>query len=160
MSSIKNPKEKKRLSLTRDHRTFAEYPKGHRHCWPRAKAGINRQFRRVARMKLTGDVATEADTDAAALSETMTALPHPTRWPAMPLAEAISKRLEERSLRTFGKVRRRTNRASAEMKTALAAAAMQVTLAAAKRLKQAKRFGRRGRRHDPGRARGAGWSKA
>jgi hypothetical protein len=68
----------------------------------------------------------------------------------MPLAEAISKRLEERSLRTFGKVGRRTNRARAEMKTALAAAAKRATLVTSERVKQEKRFGRRWRRHDTG----------
>jgi hypothetical protein len=110
MSSVKNPKEKKRLSLTRDHRTFAEYPKGHRSCWPRAKAGINRQFRRVAKTELAGR--TEIDTNEAALSETMTAIRRPKRWPVLPLAQAISRRLEARSNRRFGKVRRRTMRAA------------------------------------------------
>jgi hypothetical protein len=158
MSSIKNPEEKKRLSLARDYRTFAEYPKAHRNAWPRRKAGANRQFRRNAKIALAG--ADEADADDAALSETMTARPCRKRWPVLPLAKAISVRLEQRTLRTFGKVRRWSSRSRAERKAALAAAAKQVTLAAAKRLKQAKRFGRRWHRHDPGRARGAGRSKA
>jgi hypothetical protein len=158
MSSIKNPEDKKRLSLAKDHRTFAEYPKAHRNSWHQRKAGANRHFRRNAKMALAG--AAEADADEAALRETMTARPCRKRWPALPLAKALSVRLEARSLREFGQVRRRANRTRAEKKAALAAAAKQVTLAAAKRLKQAKRFGRRWHRHDPGRARGAGRSKA
>jgi hypothetical protein len=156
MSSIKDPEEKKRLSLARDHRTFAEYPKAHRNSWPRRKAGANRQSRRSAKIALAG----AAEADEATLSETMTARLYRKRWPVLPLAKAISMRLEQRSLREFGQVRRRANRARAEKKAALAAAAKQVTLAAAKRTKQAKRFGRRWRRHDLGRARGTGGSRA
>ena len=140
MSTVKNPKEKKRLSLTRDHRTFAEYPKGHRNSWPRAKAGINRQFRRAAKIALVGG--TEIDTDQAALSETMTAIRRPKRWPVRPLAQAISDRRETRSNRKFGKVRRRATWAAAE----LAQRQKRVAMAAAARSKRAKRLKRR---HDP-----------
>jgi len=141
MSTVKNPNEKKRLSLTRDHRTFAEYPKGHRNSWPRAKAGINRQFRRAAKIALVGG--TEIDTDEAALSETMTAIRRPKRWPVLPLAQAISDRRETRSNRKFGKVRRRATWAA---EAELAQPQKRAAMAAAARSKRAKRLKRR---HDP-----------
>jgi hypothetical protein len=140
MSTVRNPKEKKRLSLTRDHRTLAEYPKGHRNSWPRAKAGINRQFRRAAKTALAGG--TEIDTDEAALSETMTAIRRPKRWPVLRLAQAISDRRETRSNRKFGKVRRKATWAAEE----LSQRQKRVAMAAATRSKRAKRLKRR---HDP-----------
>ena len=144
MSTVKNPKEKKRLSLTRDHRTFAEYPKGHRNSWPRAKAGINRQFRRAGKIALVGG--TEIDTDEAALSETMTAIRRPKRWPVLPLAQAISDRLKTRSNRKFDKVRRRAMWTAAAREAALAQQQKRVAMAAAARSKRAKRLKRQ---HDP-----------
>jgi hypothetical protein len=52
-SRVKNPNQKKRLNLARDHRTFAlEGNKSFRSAWRQKKARSNRQFRRTGKMAL------------------------------------------------------------------------------------------------------------
>jgi hypothetical protein len=52
MSSVKSPREKKRLAYDRDHVTAAEYPHAFRKQWPRKKARANRACRRQVRQVL------------------------------------------------------------------------------------------------------------
>jgi hypothetical protein len=62
MSRIKSPEEKKRLSLTKDHRTVAlEGNKTFRSAWRQKKAQTNRRFRRAAAMALADPVTLEAN---------------------------------------------------------------------------------------------------
>src|SRR5262245_38921066 len=66
MSRIKNPIEKKRLTLERDHRVFAlEGNKTFREAWPLKKAKASRQLRRTEQKELlessgSGEVETPA----------------------------------------------------------------------------------------------------
>jgi hypothetical protein len=84
MSRIKSPDEKKRLSLTKDHRVFAlEGNKSFRSAWRRKKALSNRQFRRAGTMAL----ADSAQTDNGEASERPTTRPMRS---LMSLAQSIS----------------------------------------------------------------------
>ena len=69
MSRVKNPSEKKRQSLAKDHRAFAlEGNKTFRSAWRQKKARANREFRRASKIALAGR--TEIDA-----SETTSGMP-------------------------------------------------------------------------------------
>jgi hypothetical protein len=60
MSRIKHPGQKKRLSLSRDHRVHARHDKNFRSEWPLKKARTNRKFRHAGKAALAAVVADEA----------------------------------------------------------------------------------------------------
>ena len=60
MSRIKHPGQKKRLSLSRDHRVHARHDKNFRSEWPLKKARTNRKFRHAGKAALAAGVADEA----------------------------------------------------------------------------------------------------
>lgn len=100
MSRVKDPQEKKRLSLTRDRRnSYGENDKSSRKAIPRNKARVNRANRHAATSALTRAAGT-LDLDAADAAETKVKGRRPARWrkePDRPLGEDITKRLAFRA---------------------------------------------------------------
>jgi hypothetical protein len=89
MSRIKNPKEKKRLSLARDHRTFAlEGNKSFRSAWRLKKGKSNRQFRRAGAVALVEAASINVD----GASESLTGRPIRTQEIRRDLSVAIDCR--------------------------------------------------------------------
>jgi hypothetical protein len=88
MSRIKNPKEKKRLSLSNDHRTLTlEGNKTFRSKWPLKKARTNRQFRHASTSALE---AVEIDTDESPPDATIRPIRTLKKWGVMSLAQSMS----------------------------------------------------------------------
>jgi hypothetical protein len=98
MSRIKNPDEKKRLSLAKDHRTFAlEGNKTFRSAWRLKKAQTNRLFRRAAAMALANPAELETgDTSESAVAKPKRSL---KKYGVMSLAQSISVRNNKSGLR-------------------------------------------------------------
>ncbi|HKA73126.1 MAG TPA: hypothetical protein VKE26_15050 [Xanthobacteraceae bacterium] len=89
MSRIKNPREKKRLSLVRDHRVFAlEGNKTFRSAWRQKKAKANRKSRRADAMAAAGMVRNPLLGEAASSKLKPKQLPH--KFGVMSLAQMIA----------------------------------------------------------------------
>jgi hypothetical protein len=89
MSRIKSPDEKKRLSLTKDHRVFAlEGNKSFRSAWRRKKALSNRQFRRAGTIALADSAQT--DNGEAPVGPTTKPMRSLVKYGVMSLAQSIS----------------------------------------------------------------------
>jgi len=89
MSRIKNPDDKKRASLDRDHRTFPlEGNKSFRSAWRQKKAQTNRRFRRAG----TTAVAEAMLDDGGDSAESLTAKPKRSlkKYGVSSLAQSIS----------------------------------------------------------------------
>jgi hypothetical protein len=98
MSSVKDPGDKKRLSLARDHRTFPlEGNKNFRSAWRQKKARSNRQFRRASKIALAGS--TEIETGEPAPSMPAKAMRSLKKWYVTSLAQSILIKNDSRRLR-------------------------------------------------------------
>jgi hypothetical protein len=98
MSRVKNPSEKKRLTLARDHRTFAlEGNKTFRSAWRQKKARANRQFRRASNIALARS--TEIDTAEATPSMTAKAMRSLKKVCVTSLAQSIFVKNDSTRLR-------------------------------------------------------------
>jgi len=98
MSRIKNPDEKKRSSLERDHRTFPlEGNKSFRSAWRQKKAQTNRRFRRAG----TTAVAEAMLDDGGDAAESLTAKPKRSlkKQGITSLAQSISIKRDKSGLR-------------------------------------------------------------
>lgn len=98
MSRVKSPDEKKRLSLTKDHRVLAlEGDKSFRSAWPSKKARSNRQFRRASSVAL----AEAAQTDPSDTPESVTTKPKRSlkKYGVTSLAQSISLKNDDTGLR-------------------------------------------------------------
>jgi hypothetical protein len=89
MSRIKSPDEKKRLSLTKDHRSFAlEGNKSFRSAWRRKKTLSNRQFRRAGTIALVHSAQTDnGEAPVGPATKLMRSL---VKYGVMSLAQSIS----------------------------------------------------------------------
>ena len=98
MSRIKDPNEKKRTSLERDHRTFAlEGNKSFRTAWPLKKARANRKFRRAGTTALAEAVLDDSgDVPASPTAKPTRSL---EKYGVMSLAQSISVKSDESGLR-------------------------------------------------------------
>jgi hypothetical protein len=100
MSRVKNPREKKRLSLARDRRNwFGENDKASRKAIPRNKRRVNRANRHAAATELTRVLGTP-DLDAAETVESHVEGRRPVSWRKqadLPLGEVVEHRLAFRA---------------------------------------------------------------
>lgn len=100
MSKVKNPREKKRLSLARDRRNwYGENDKSSRKAIPRNKRRVNRVNRHAAAGELTRALGAP-DMEAAEAVESRVEGRRPVSWRKeadLPLGEVIEKRLAFRA---------------------------------------------------------------
>lgn len=107
MSKVKNPQEKKRLSLALDRRNaYGENHKSSRKNIPKAKARGHRAERRVVAGILSHPVSHDSDFLLEEQAETMEHAVHCAakrqylrgfvKWPDRPLAEDVARKLERR----------------------------------------------------------------
>ena len=104
MSSVRDPTEKKRLSLARDHYSKADYDKA-RKDWRRKEKSIERAYRHQVKTKL-GSL-DDADTPMVVPKEKV------RKWPVAMLGEHVKHKLSKRKQRVSSRIQRqaaRTNR--------------------------------------------------
>ena len=100
MSTVKTPKEKKRLSYKKDHVVDGgENDKSFRKNWPRKKARLNRAHRRKVAQVFV--VPTTVDADEADSASKTIKRPKARKWGVLSLGEAVANHQESR-VRNYG----------------------------------------------------------
>lgn len=98
MSRVRNPNEKKRLSLTKDHRTLAlEGNKTLRSAWPAKKARSNRRFRHASAIAIAKTARTDpSDTPASVTTQPKRSL---KKFGVLSLAQSMAVKKDDTGLR-------------------------------------------------------------
>ncbi len=105
MSSIHDPKEKKRLAYGRDHYSKSEYDKA-RKCWRIKKQKAHRSYRRAAD-SLTKAAAFDGESDSGISAVKQKKVP---RWTVPSLRERVAGKLDRRARSIGAKKQRRALR--------------------------------------------------
>ncbi len=108
MSSVHNPKEKKRLSLARDHYSKGEHDKDR--TWWRKERDLQHAYRR--RVKVGLGHSGEGEEEVAAIRRQRV-----KKWPVPPLRELVAHKLKKRRRRVGSKIWRRAQRLVLEAKS-------------------------------------------